>query len=83
MAESVKRLEEASVQTATRTADQQRDLDANLAHMKGQLGQMRRELTQLQTQETQFMNLVATEQNRWSDFNTRLDELERQLPVKQ
>lgn len=82
VAESVKRLEEASVQTATRNADQQREFEANLAHMKGMLGQMQRELAQLRAQETQLMNVIATEQNRWSDFNTRLDDLERQLPAK-
>jgi hypothetical protein len=27
-------------------------------------------------------NSIATEQNRWTDFNTRLDELERQLPAR-
>ena len=34
---------------------------------------------QLQGQESQIESEIANEQNRWQDFNNRLDELERSL----
>ena len=36
---------------------------------------------QLRTQESDLSNLITTEQGRWRDFNAKLDELERSLPV--
>jgi hypothetical protein len=36
---------------------------------------------QLQLRATEMQNMLAQEQGRWSDFNTRLDELERSLPA--
>jgi hypothetical protein len=39
-------------------------------------------VNQLQEQEAELMNALAAEQARWSDFNVRLDNLERSLPAK-
>jgi hypothetical protein len=33
----------------------------------------------LRAQDTQLSDEIATEQNRWQEFNNRLDELERSL----
>ena len=43
-----------------------------------QSGQLKME-QQLRARESELVNTVATEQARWSDFNARLDELERVL----
>lgn len=37
---------------------------------------------QLQLRATEMQNMLAQEQGRWSDFNNRLDELERSLPAR-
>jgi septal ring factor EnvC (AmiA/AmiB activator) len=37
---------------------------------------------QLRLQTTELQNVLAVEQGRWSDFNNRLDELERSLQVR-
>jgi hypothetical protein len=34
---------------------------------------------QLQVQETELFNVLNTEQGRWTEFNTRLDDIERSL----
>jgi len=34
----------------------------------------------LRNQASELTGLLATEQNRWSDFNDRIDALERSLP---
>jgi hypothetical protein len=36
---------------------------------------------QLRAQESELLTDLATEQSRWTDFNNRLDELERSLPL--
>ena len=45
------------------------------------LSQRREAERQLRAQETELTGLIATEQGRWTDFNGRLDELERSLPT--
>jgi chromosome segregation ATPase len=49
--------------------------------LKAQLAQMQREEQQLRSQEIELSSQLTTEQGRWQDFNSRLDELEGQLPV--
>jgi chromosome segregation ATPase len=82
MAESVKRLEEAVQRGGSRDPDQQRDIEAALAGNKTMLGQMQREIAKLHAEEADLQHSIATEQNRWTEFNLRLDELERQLPAR-
>jgi chromosome segregation ATPase len=81
-AESVKRLEEAVQRASARDPEQQREIEAALAGNKATLAQMQREIAKLRSQEAGLQNSIATEQNRWSDFNARIDELERQLPAR-
>jgi chromosome segregation ATPase len=82
VAESVKRLEDAAQSSGSRNPEEQREVELASAMSKTRLAQMRREIAQLRAQETDVQNSIATEQNRWTDFNTRLDELERQLPAR-
>jgi hypothetical protein len=62
------------------------DLGVPRAEIEGAATASRRELTlhrdaeqQLRAQESQLSTDIANEQNRWQDFNNRLDELERSL----
>jgi hypothetical protein len=46
-------------------------------HFKAEYAQHRDAEQQLRAQESDFSAQIAAEQNRWQDFNSRLDELER------
>jgi predicted RNase H-like nuclease (RuvC/YqgF family) len=46
------------------------------------LRQADQEQQQLEAQETEVVNQLTAEQSRWIDFNSRLDEIERQLTVR-
>jgi hypothetical protein len=46
-------------------------------HFKAEYEQHRDAEQQLRAQESDFSAQIATEQNRWQDFNNRLDELEK------
>jgi predicted nucleic acid-binding Zn-ribbon protein len=48
-------------------------------HFKAEYEQHRNAEQQLRAQESDFSAQIAAEQNRWQDFNSRLDELERSL----
>jgi len=50
-----------------------------LNNLKRVAGQHRDAEEQLRAQENQLSTEIANEQNRWQDFNNRLDELERSL----
>lgn len=73
---------EGALQNPALDPDPRKDLEANLPSLKSRFAQMRREDQLLRSQEGELLNLIATEQGRWNDFNTRLDELERQLPPR-
>ena len=73
---------EAALQNPALDPDPRKDLETNLPFLKNRLAEMRREDQQLRNQEGELLGLIATEQGRWSDFNTSLDELERQLPPR-
>src|SRR5580765_636844 len=55
------------------------ELEANLNVFKQMFAQNRDAEQSLRTQETDLSAQIAAEQNRWQDFNNRLDELERSL----
>ena len=55
------------------------DAEAELASQRRALSQKRAREAQLRNQAAEVAGLIATEQNRWSDFNNRLDDLERSL----
>jgi hypothetical protein len=48
--------------------------------LKGLLQVTQATETTLRAEEDALLNSIATEQSRWTDFNNRLDELERSLP---
>lgn len=60
-------------------AEQKRDCEANAGAMRKQLEAFDAREQELRTQENDLANALAAEQARWTDFNSRLDELERSL----
>ena len=55
------------------------ELEAQERFFKGNFTQHRDTEQQLRGQESDLSAQIAAEQNRWQDFNSRLDELERSL----
>jgi hypothetical protein len=80
LTEQLKRLEEAA-RSGSVNSEEQKAVESAIPHLKAQLGQMQKEEQQLRLQEAELSSQLATEQGRWMDFNSRLDELERQLPT--
>jgi hypothetical protein len=59
-----------------------RDVEENmLPAEQAHLAQRRATEQQLRSHETELSSLLASEQNRWTDLNNRLDELERAIPL--
>jgi hypothetical protein len=71
---------EASVAGYPLTPDQQRELEGAVSAERANLQRLQAHEQQLSSQATEVENLLATEQNQWTDFNNRLDDLERSLP---
>jgi predicted nuclease with TOPRIM domain len=74
----IRQLEDAASRATAqgRAAYQQAIVDAG-----NQIEQQQREELQLQAREKELQKTVNEEQLRWSDFNDRLDALERSLPA--
>lgn len=53
-------------------------LEGEVAGIKGPLAQMRQRSQELSAQESALSGQLASEQSRWTDFNSRLDEIERE-----
>jgi predicted nucleic acid-binding Zn-ribbon protein len=74
------RIQELDAAGSTQTnPTEQRQLAAELRDLKRELEAQTAQETRLRARETELANVVAAEQNRWSDLNSRLDELERSL----
>ena len=63
-------------------AEQRRDMEGMVGMLKGQLQAAQATQAALRTEHDGILNALSTEQSRWSDFNNRLDELERSLPAR-
>lgn len=74
----LKRFEEA-VQARTAPPDAIEAMEKMFPRAREEASIWQREGQALRAQETELAALIATEENRWSDFNSRLDELERAL----
>ena len=61
------------------TPEARRDCEANATQMKRQLADQQAREEQLRAQGRDLENALSAEQARWSEFNSRLDELERAL----
>jgi predicted nucleic acid-binding Zn-ribbon protein len=60
-------------------SEMRQQLEREVASMKGPLTQMRQRSQELLAQESSLSGQLATEQSRWIDFNSRLDEIEREI----
>jgi chromosome segregation ATPase len=76
-----KQLDEASRNPST-PADVRQQTERELEAMKGPAAMMRQRSGELSAQESQLSGQLASEQSRWTDFNSRLDEIEREIREK-
>jgi predicted nucleic acid-binding Zn-ribbon protein len=67
------------VRSQSTPPDQHRQFEQELESMKMVRGDMRQRLQRLVNQESAFAAQLATEQSRWTDFNDRLDQIEREI----
>ena len=82
MAEHAKRLEEMS-RNSSLAPEVVKQAQGELAGSKPQMDMMRQQLQRLTDQESALSGQLATEQAHWIEFNTRLDEIERETREKQ
>ena len=76
----VKRFNEAAADGSV-PAEERKAIEQHARDLKAsQLPQRLLAEQQLRTQESDLAGAIAGEQSRWTDFNARLDELERSLP---
>jgi len=73
----LKQLTEPSAQMSPQ---QRKDAEEAFGPMKAQLEAMQASENALRAEENNLLNAIATEQSRWTDFNSRLDQLEQSLP---
>ena len=74
----LKRMEEA-VEARSAPPDAQVEMERMLPRLRTDAAIWQREEQALRSQENDLSVLLATEQNRWIEFNSRLDDLERAL----
>lgn len=77
--ETVATTVEDAIRSGNLAADRARQLEKELADVKDRLLREQRTESELRYREVELLTSLATEQNRWTDFNSRLDELERAL----
>jgi hypothetical protein len=70
---------EQGIRSGNLGTDRIRQLERELADVKDRLVREQRLEQELRYKEGELATTLSTEQNRWSDFNSRLDELERAL----
>ena len=81
MSARLKQLDEASRNPST-PADARQQTERELEAMKGPAAMMRQRSAELSAQESQLTGQLASEQSRWTDFNSRLDDIEREIREK-
>lgn len=70
---------EQGIRSGNLGTDRIRQLERELADVKDRLVREQRLEQELRYKEGELTNTLAAEQNRWIDFNSRLDDLERTL----
>jgi hypothetical protein len=70
---------EQAVQSRNFADERRRQLQEELAPLQERLGREQHIENGLRSRETEMANVITFEQNRWTEFNSRLDELERAL----
>jgi predicted nucleic acid-binding Zn-ribbon protein len=62
-------------------AEEREQANHMLTVLKGEIADSQTDMQRLTAEEASTASEIASEQNRWSEFNTRLEELERSLVV--
>ena len=62
--------------------ERRRDIDRAVAETKARLADLQRQAAELTDRESSLAATLASEQGRWIDFNSRLDEIERDLAAR-
>jgi hypothetical protein len=81
MSARLKQLEEGSRSLST-PPEVRQQYEREMDGMKGPAAMMRQRSAELSAQESQLSGQLASEQSRWTDFNSRLDEIEREIREK-
>ncbi len=68
-----------TLQNNTGPVPEQKELEYQLSALKTRVVEQQQEEQRLQNQFAELSRTIAVEQGRWTDFNSRLDELERSL----
>lgn len=74
----IKRLDEMD-RSSSIGPEERKQLAAEAEAMKAPLNEMRRRTLQLTEQESFLSGQLSSEQSRWTDFNDRLDQIEREI----
>jgi chromosome segregation ATPase len=61
------------------TQDRRQAIDLGITQMKARIADTQKQFGDLTEKESGLAQMLANEQGRWSDFNTRLDDIEREL----
>jgi hypothetical protein len=70
------------VELGTTSPENLPGVEGNIRALKRLLAEGEQEGKQLEAQEAELTEQLATEQARWAGFNSRLDELERRLSTR-
>ena len=73
---------EDAIRSGNLSTERARQLENEPADVKDQLLRHQREESELRYRDAELVSTLAAEQNRSTDLNSRLDELERALPVR-
>jgi len=68
---------EDGIRSGNLATERARQLEKELADVKDRLSREQRTENELRNREAELVNTLAIEQGRWSDVNSRLDDLER------
>jgi chromosome segregation ATPase len=63
-------------------SEARQQLEGEIAGLKGPMNMMRQRSQELSAQEAALSGQLASEQLRWTDFNSRLDEIEKEIRDK-
>jgi len=70
---------EDGIRSGNLSTERARQLEKELADVKDRLLREQRTESELHNREVELLTTLATEQSRWTDLNSRLDDLERTL----
>jgi hypothetical protein len=70
---------EAEARDSSMTPERRQAMDYSIAQAKARIADTQKQSRDLTEKDSGLAQMLATEQGRWADFNTRLDDIEREL----